>query len=92
MGTNVSEILIKNSYIFIQENAFENVVWKMAAILSQPQCVKQKKGHEDDVLWVISALLALCVVEIPVMWIYHTDGGNQGLVIYLLPQQTFSHA
>ena len=28
-----------NSYIFIQENAFENVVWKMAAILSQPQCV-----------------------------------------------------
>ena len=29
----------RNSYIFIQENAFENVVWKMAAILSRPQCV-----------------------------------------------------
>ena len=28
-----------NSYIFIQENAFENLVWKMVAILSQPQCV-----------------------------------------------------
>ena len=28
------------SYIFIQENSFENVVWKMAAILSRPQCVK----------------------------------------------------
>ena len=27
-------------YIFVQENAFENVVWKMAAILSRPQCVK----------------------------------------------------
>ena len=27
-------------YIFIQENAFENVVWKMAAILARPQCVK----------------------------------------------------
>ena len=27
------------SYIFIQENAFENVVWKMATILSRPQCV-----------------------------------------------------
>ena len=25
--------------IFIQENAFEYVVWEMAAILSQPQCV-----------------------------------------------------
>ena len=28
-----------NSYIFIQENAFENVVWKMTATLSRPQCV-----------------------------------------------------
>ena len=32
--------LNQNLYIFIQENAFENVVWKMALILSQPQCVK----------------------------------------------------
>ena len=30
----------QNSDIFIQENAFENVVCEMAAILSQPQCVK----------------------------------------------------
>ena len=29
------------SFIFIQENAYENVVWKMAAILSRPQCVKR---------------------------------------------------
>ena len=28
------------SYILIQENVFENVIRKMAAILSQPQCVK----------------------------------------------------
>ena len=27
----------RNSYIFIQEIAFQNVVWKMAAILSRPQ-------------------------------------------------------
>ena len=32
LGTNFSEILIEINYIFIQENAFENVVWKMAAI------------------------------------------------------------
>ena len=25
--------------MFIRENAFENVVWKMAAMLSRPQCV-----------------------------------------------------
>ena len=30
----------RNSYIFIQENPFENVVWKMAAMLSRSQCVK----------------------------------------------------
>ena len=33
----------RNSYIFIQENPFENVVWKMAAILSRPQCVKASR-------------------------------------------------
>ena len=30
----------RNSNIFIQENAFQNVVWEMASILSRPQCVK----------------------------------------------------
>ena len=29
-----------NSYIFIQENAFENDAGKTAAVLSRPQCVK----------------------------------------------------
>ena len=30
--------LNRNSYIFIHENAFEHVVWKMAAIVSRSQC------------------------------------------------------
>ena len=30
-----------NSYIFIQENAFENVVCQMASTLSQPQWVNE---------------------------------------------------
>ena len=30
----------RNSYIFIEEIALENGVWKMASILSRPQCVK----------------------------------------------------
>ena len=42
LGTNISEIFNQNSYIFIQENAFENVVWKMAAILLWPWCDKLK--------------------------------------------------
>ena len=32
----------RNSNIF--HNAIENIVWKMAAILSQPRCVKWHKG------------------------------------------------
>ena len=31
--------LNRNLYIFIHENAFEYVAWKIAAILSRPQCV-----------------------------------------------------
>ena len=30
----------QNTTIFIQENVFQNVVWKMVAILSQGHCVK----------------------------------------------------
>ena len=33
-------LISQNLNIFIQENAIENVVWKMEAILSRPQCVK----------------------------------------------------
>ena len=37
----------RNSYIFIEENAFENVVWKMVAILSRPLCciIASFMGH-----------------------------------------------
>ena len=39
LGTKFQWNFKRNSHIFIQENAFEYVVWKMAAILSQPQCI-----------------------------------------------------
>ena len=26
--------------MFVEENPFENVIWKMASMLSRPQCVK----------------------------------------------------
>ena len=45
--------LNRNIYFFIQENAFENVVWKMEAILSPPQCVK---GFIDDTSTVAEAM------------------------------------
>ena len=33
----------QNSYIFIKENSFENIVWKIADILSRPQCVDKQR-------------------------------------------------
>ena len=42
LGNKLQWNLDGNLYIFIQENAFENVVWKMSAILSWPQCVKDQ--------------------------------------------------
>ena len=48
LGTNFSEIISNISCIFIQENAFENVIWKKAAILSGPQCVKTELGLPQD--------------------------------------------
>ena len=39
-GTNTSEILIEIQTFFINENTFQNVVGKMAAILSRTPCLK----------------------------------------------------
>ena len=39
LGKNFSGILIEIHTFSFKENAFENVVWKTAAILSRPQCV-----------------------------------------------------
>ena len=41
----------RKSYIFIEENAFEKVVCKMAAIFSQPQCVNLQFIACDKALW-----------------------------------------
>ena len=53
----------RNSYIFIQENSFENVVWKMAATLSRPQCVKSALLQERVALWSRDAYMCqlICV-------------------------------
>ena len=47
----------QNSYIFIQENPFENVVWKMVAIFSCPQCVMNTGVYTSIHTW--SGLLLL---------------------------------
>ena len=44
--------LNRNSYISIKENAFENVVWKMVAILSRSQSVNDciRYGKQSDLM------------------------------------------
>ena len=40
-----------NSYIFIHENAFENVFWEMSAIMSRPECVNDKVALHWIMAW-----------------------------------------
>ena len=42
LGIHFNGIVNRNQYIFIQKNALGNVVFEMASISSQPQCVKIK--------------------------------------------------
>ena len=39
LGTHFNDILIRVHTFLIQENPFQNFVWKMESILSLPQCV-----------------------------------------------------
>ena len=57
-----------NSYIFIQENALENVTWKMAAILSRSHCVNMHSSIllMDTALGLdISHLKLICILVGP---------------------------
>ena len=47
LGTNVNRILTQNTYILIKGNPFENIIWKMVVILSQPQCVNPSEISWD---------------------------------------------
>ena len=49
LGYKLQWNLNQNLYIVIQENASENVVCKMAAILSRPQSVNTGKPRDDHV-------------------------------------------
>ena len=49
-GNKLQSNLKQNLYIFIQENAFENVVWKMASIVTRPQCVKNIYKNCEEII------------------------------------------
>ena len=57
-GIDFNEIFNQNSYIFILENLFENVVWKMAAILSWPPFVNTRRPSDAYIhRWFMSSLV-----------------------------------
>ena len=45
METNINEMLIKIQQISSSKNKFQNVAWKMAAILSMPRYVEHSSLH-----------------------------------------------
>ena len=82
----------RNSYTFIQENAFEDVVWKMAAILPRPQCVKSSPhgaSSSDHFLQPRSPSVARDWLEFAVACIAVAASGST-LVISLDPDGYFS--
>ena len=56
-GNKLQWNLNRNVYIFFQVKAFQNVVWKMATILSRPQCVRSTglpryyQSNPEDYRW-----------------------------------------
>ena len=50
LWTNFSDILIEIQ-IFIEENAFENVVWELPATLARSQCVKLSLADGNHMMW-----------------------------------------
>ena len=65
LGNKLQWNLNWNLYIFIEEYAFENVVRKLAAILSQPQWVKHyiyySNGQDIYIIWTHKRHLILMV-------------------------------
>ena len=51
MGNKCQWNFNQNTAIVIQKNVFENVVWKMAAILSWPQNVNKMQDKCITMLW-----------------------------------------
>ena len=65
LETNFREILIEISSIFIDEHAFENMVWKMVAILSWLQCVNHRRTRfgSPQEIW---SMFVLCYEMVPI--------------------------
>ena len=62
----------RNSYIFIQENALENVVCEMASILPRPQCVNHVEINVNS-CWSHPEIASCCWSSIYKSWGFHSS-------------------
>ena len=60
----------QNSNIFIQENAFENVICEMTSILSRSQCVNRKRENQYGLV-LITLSNFLKTYTLPYSWASH---------------------
>ena len=75
-GEQISMKFSSNTTIFIQENAFENAVWKMTTILSRPWCTNSLPppgGSGSNLKYIIFKLITKnsnlgTYSEIVLMW------------------------
>ena len=58
LGNKFQWNLNRKLNIFNQDNAFENVAWKMAVILSRPQCVNQYTSGFVADMWILISLFS----------------------------------
>ena len=72
LGTNFNEIL--NEIQTFSENALQNVVRKMAAILPRPQCVNPDTGLSNLCQWKLSVLTKHWEMSDNKKCIYSTTG------------------
>ena len=64
LGNKLQWNINRNSYIFIHENALENVVCKMASILSRPQCVHHVYTMNLEAVWKSPSLSTTSMVRL----------------------------
>ena len=67
LGTNFNEILIEIHIFSFKKIPFENVVWKMASILSRPQCVNRmclKYDSKEGMKIILASSLCLHILQI----------------------------
>ena len=62
----------QNTIIFIQENAFEDIVWMMTTILSQPQLFIHR-DNLDSIHGMMSLSNKLSPTSVLINWLFHAN-------------------